>query len=499
MKRLLWMYPEEFFNEELTRFRREMQLNEGRADLVFEDANKSLLVLEVKLGKGHMGSLGQVMVYGIQVKCQCAPCPVRLGLLANSVSVETKRACLERNVECYEVSEERLREVAERKKFTFYSEGYAAKRTERRLHGGVGRSSTGRNERKVARAVRREEPGRTLSARCPCVPGAAWYGESQLYREALAESTEASDNFHIAGFLTVAGAALGKSVYVEAAERIHPNFYCVLVGESGRTCKTTAIRRAQKFVGVFSPGVKWFEYSVMSSREGFIKWVHDELRGAKGGATPAIIIRPFGDIESLIEGRHQGGRKIIDLLRDLHRSVSRLEVNTLRSPIKVQDPPCASLLGETARLSWLRNLKRHNISGGIADCIMFVCGDPKRRIPEPTEPALEPWNLLVSSLQNSCHFWLKRGSSEICLGEEARKTWVDFSSRVRDEAEADSFCAFVTRRLGEHVLKIAMVWAALEKSDTIRLGHMEAAVSFGDFLFQSVLHIFSLAPNLAEG
>ena len=76
---------------------------------------------------------------------------------------------------------------------------------------------------------------------------------------------------------------------------------------------------------------------------------------------------------------------------------------------------------------------------------------------------------------------------------------MDFSSRVRDETEADSFCAFVTRGLGEHVLKIAMVWAALEKSDTIRPSHMEAAVSFGDFLFQSVVHIFSLASNLAEG
>jgi hypothetical protein len=43
-----------------------------------------------------------------------------------------------------------------------------------------------------------------------------------------------------------------------------------------------------------------------------------------------------------------------------------------------------------------------------------------------------------------------------------------------------------------------MVWAALEHSDTIKLSHMEAAVSFGGFLFESVVHIFSLSSTIAD-
>jgi len=101
-------------------------------------------------------------------------------------------------------------------------------------------------------------------------------------------------------------------------------------------------------------------------------------------------------------------------------------------------------------------------------------------------------------LQQTCHFWSERGSSKIHLEEEARKTWVAFSSRVRDEAGTDSFCAFLTRQFREHILKIAMVWAALEHSDTIKLSHMEAAVSFGGFLFESVVHIFSLSSTIAD-
>jgi predicted ATPase with chaperone activity len=90
------------------------------------------------------------------------------------------------------------------------------------------------------------------------------------------------------------------------------------------------------------------------------------------------------------------------------------------------------------------------------------------------------------------------GSSEIHLDEEAKKTWEAFTSRVRDEASIDSFCEFLTRRYREHILKIALVWAALERSETIRLSHMEAAVAFGDFLFASVVHIFSLSSTLAD-
>jgi hypothetical protein len=297
--------------------------------------------------------------------------------------------------------------------------------------------------------------------------------------------------------LTAAGAGLGKSVYVEARERTYPNLYCVLVGQTGSTCKTTAIDIAEKFLTGFCPSAIWFDHFIMSSAEGLIKWVYDKLQSANGEAVPAIIIRPL-EVESLIEGRHQGGPKIIGLLRDMHRSVSRLEVNTLRSPIKVEHPPCVTLFGETMRLSWLRNLQRHNVSGGIADCMMFVCGDPKGPIADPERPTLEPWSRLVSSLQQTCHFWSERGSSKIHLEEEARKTWVAFSSRVRDEAGTDSFCAFLTRQFREHILKIAMVWAALEHSDTIKLSHMEAAVSFGGFLFESVVHIFSLSSTIAD-
>ena len=49
---------------------------------------------------------------------------------------------------------------------------------------------------------------------------------------------------------------------------------------------------------------------------------------------------------------------------------------------------------------------------------------------------------------------------------------------------------FVTRQFREHVLKVAMIWAALGHSETINPHHMQAAVSFGEFLLESTLRIF---------
>lgn len=497
MKYLLWNHPDRLLGEPLRKLRREAKAGHGLADLVFEDKNERVLIVEVKLGTLPRSAIGQILEYKSAMKGLYPEKQKRALVVAFTVPDPLKAVCEDAGIEFREISEDIFRELA-RKVDHRLSETNKS-RFRKYLTNRPGRLA-GRPETKQAsrsRTPKQAVKHRVARVPCPVVPDTAWYGESPLYRQALVESTEASDNFHLALFLTAAGAGLGKSVYVEEPERIYPNFYCVLVGQTGWTCKTTAIHRAKDLLRAFSPNVKWFDHFIMSSAEGLIKWVHDELQHAEGGAVPAIMIRPM-EVEPLIEGHHRGGPKIIGLLRNLHRSVSRLEVNTLHSPIKVEHVPSVSLFGESMRLHWLRSLQRRNLSQGIADCMMFVCGDPKGRIADPQALSPVPWNQLVSSMQQTCQFWSERGGSKIHLDEEAKNTWVAFNSRVREEAGTESSCPFLTRQFRNHVLKIATVWAAFEHSDTVKLAHMEAAVSFGDFLFKSVLHIFSLSSTIAD-
>jgi hypothetical protein len=497
MKYLLWNHPDRLLGEPLRKLKREAKAGHGLADLVFEDKDERVLIVEVKLGTLPRSAIGQILEYKSAMKGLYPEKQKRVLVVAFTVPDPLKAACEDAGIEFREISEDIFRDLARKvdHRLTETSRPRFRKHPTNRLGRLAGRPAAQKTSR--SRTPKQPVKYRVVRVPCPVVPEAAWYGESRLYRQALVESTEASDNFHLALFLTAAGAGLGKSVYVEEPERVYPNLYCVLVGQTGSTCKTTAIHRAEKLLREFSPNVRWFDHFIMGSAEGLIKWVRDELKDAEGEATPAIMICPM-EIESLIEGHHQGGPKIIGLLRDLHRSMSRLEVNSLHSPIKIEHLPSVSLFGESMRLDWFRNLQRRNLSRGIADCMMFVCGDPKGPIALPRRPSLEPWNQLVTSMDQICKFWSERGGSKIHLDEEARRTWVAFNSRVRDEAGTDTSCPFVTRQFCDHVLKIALVWAAYEHSDTIKIAHMKAAVSFGDFLFKSVLHIFSLSSTLAD-
>ena len=68
------------------------------------------------------------------------------------------------------------------------------------------------------------------------------------YAAAFRGKTEVPIPFHFAVLKTVIGSSLGRKVYLDATHPIYPNFYTVIVGETGIARKSTALRIGEKLL-----------------------------------------------------------------------------------------------------------------------------------------------------------------------------------------------------------------------------------------------------------
>ncbi len=122
MEDLLWDYPDKFFNEPLTRFRRQPVSQVGRADLVFKDRLGRLLVVELKKGKLERGAIDQLLDYFGMLKREFSDTPVELMVVANSIPEERQLACEKHDINCLVISERKYRDIASEVDYVISSE-----------------------------------------------------------------------------------------------------------------------------------------------------------------------------------------------------------------------------------------------------------------------------------------------------------------------------------------------------------------------------------------
>src|SRR5262245_45688121 len=76
----------------------------------------------------------------------------------------------------------------------------------------------------------------------PAFPEEAITGLFKKYLDLVGPSTEAPDSYHWVVFLTVAGLLFGRKLFINQPMSLYPNFYSLLIGQTGLSRKSTAMR-----------------------------------------------------------------------------------------------------------------------------------------------------------------------------------------------------------------------------------------------------------------
>ncbi|HEV2225101.1 MAG TPA: DUF3987 domain-containing protein [Candidatus Acidoferrales bacterium] len=339
------------------------------------------------------------------------------------------------------------------------------------------------------KAEREAEETARLAAQpseCPMAPEAAWHQEARRYRELLKESSEASDNFHLACLINACGAALSKSVYFMLDRQTFPNCYTVIVGDSSWSNKGGAVRFAEDLAFEISPNITPI-YS-LDSAEGLADKIQQSVAQSEAKKRASVLIL-IDEFNAFLNKASQKGSKLIPDVKRWFDSPRVLQVNTRHGAVNVENPPAVCLLA-SSETEDLADMDKRDIRGGLGNRITYVPGSPKALNSRVRRPDRAGWDRLVGDLSSTMKFWHERGSTELRWSAKAQSRWDKFYSSIRQRGGDDPLVGALAARHRVYVVKVAMIYAGLDRSFEIREDHLEAAIAWCDFLLEGLRFIF---------
>ncbi|GEM_PF-1131772 len=326
------------------------------------------------------------------------------------------------------------------------------------------------------------------------LPDSVWRGVVRDYRDMLARTTEAADSFHLFTFLACAGSVIGRRAFIRYGLSLHGNLYVCIVGPTAEGRKTTSLRHAERAIREVDPS--WRVLRGLSSAEGLLSQVADpwEKKNAKdtvvaqGGTADKRLMAWLSELSTLLKkARQDSVSNIIPLLTEAFDCPPDLCLPTRNDPITVTEPYISLITASTP--SWLEDLADRDIMGGFGNRFVYVLGPPKAPIPFPDPPDARLMEKVVSHIGDVL-LWLP-DSLEVTLTGPARDLWAEFYTRWKGQTWPDETLGAVLQRIPDITLKVALIYAVLEKRREIDADILTAAIDAGGYCVASAQRIFS--------
>ena len=340
----------------------------------------------------------------------------------------------------------------------------------------------------------------------PPIPEAAFYGLAGAITKKLDPCTEAHPMGILIGLLVAFGNLIGRCAYIKIEDTKHyTNEYAVNVGESSRSRKGTGRNRVNKLMEQVDP--EWAKnrhISGIGSGEIIVHQVRDARTvceiDKKTGIVRNVILPGVDDKRLLVNiGEFQG------ILAICHRPDTTLSVvlrngwdslpmaNLVKTdPAKCQEPHLSLDADTTAtELSdQLNQVEKHN---GFANRILWVCVWRTKYLPMGGGDM--DWSAEIPQLREAAEF--ARGLQRVYLDEQANLKWKRTIYPKLEREVPGATVGAITSRASAHTLRLALIFALLDKSDHVRVEHLDAALAVWQYCEDSVYAIFGdmLSPD----
>ncbi len=324
------------------------------------------------------------------------------------------------------------------------------------------------------------------------LPEGAWQGLFRDYRDLVAGTTEAPDNYHYVCFAQTLGSTLARRTYVYHARRLYPNFYICLVGRTAITRKDTARYRAQRLLGDLhleeNPADPQFQILPgIGSAEG--------LLDALGGEQKVVVLSESEFLSLLAKARQEALSNLIPKLTSLFDCPDLETLKTRQRTVVCKEPFLAISCGTT--LAWLQKaLTEKDIYGGFVNRFIFVYGTPKPPLPFPPKVNPAAYAALLAKI-NEVRLWAKslhesKAGGELAVPASTRAMFTKYYTEYHRRCSLDTLPATLIPRVQTFVWKLSILYAAMDASDKILPQHLAPAILAGNYFEQSILQIFRI-------
>ncbi len=349
---------------------------------------------------------------------------------------------------------------------------------------------------RVEAEVAREKVAAQTQARAPSsenwpasLDAAAFHGLAGEIVKTIEPHTESDPAAILLQMLAGFGSIVGSGPYYQVeGDRHHCILDPVLVGETSKGRKGTSWGRIRAlFEMVEDPWVRQRVLSGLSSGEGLIWAVRDPIENSDGEQTDEgvpdkrllVLESEFANVLRVIE---REGNTLSAILRQAWDG-GVLRILTKNNAAAATDPHI-SIVGHITADELRRYLTRTESANGFANRLLFVCVRRSKCLPEGGgETDLVPYARRLAEAIG----WA-RMVSRVTFDAPARAAWHAVYPRLSEGQPG--LVGAVTSRSEAQTVRLAMIYALLDRSAQIRAEHLRAGLAVWQYTEDSAKYIF---------
>ena len=345
----------------------------------------------------------------------------------------------------------------------------------------------------------------------------AYHGPAGELVNAIGPHSESDPVALLSQILTEAGNVISKNAHFRVEADYHSfNLFMVLVGETAKGRKGTSTGYMNLFRRI---DLDWYEQCIttgLSSGEGLIWAVRNEILKHEpirenGHITgyQEVVVDPGVEDKRLMVLEPEFSKTLRVMARDgntLSPTIRQawdsgdLRTMTKNSPAKATGAHI-SIIGHTTRWDLKRYLDQSDMANGFANRFLWLCVKRSKILPHGgrlRERDLEP---ILGKLKQAVEFGKTAG--EIKRDRPAGKLWEEVYPML-SQGKPGLFGAVISRAEAQ-VMRLACIYAVLDKTNRIRPEHLRAAMAVWKYSEDSARYIFgdstgnTLADRILEG
>lgn len=307
---------------------------------------------------------------------------------------------------------------------------------------------------------------------------------------AIEPHTEADPVAILTQLMAAFGNVIGRGAYFEVeADRHHANINICIAGETSKGRKGVSGNHALRLFKTIDP--VWDEEKVMgglSSAEGLIYAVRDEV--TKGdviideGVTDKRLLVNEPEFVSVLKQASREGNTLSACLRQAWDG-KPLRTLTKNSPLKALNSHI-SVIAHITIEELLRHLTATDSANGFANRFLFNAVKRSKCLPRGGEIYKVNFETLTRRLKEAISF--SKNAGRIEPSEEAWKIWEGVYPELSEGRPG--LLGAVTSRAEAQTMRLAMIYALMDRSYKIKSEHLLAALALWDYSFQSAQFIF---------
>ena len=321
----------------------------------------------------------------------------------------------------------------------------------------------------------------------PQIGTAALHGPAGEFVARVEPHTEADPAALLVQLLVAFGAAAGRHSYLTVeASRHYPNEFCVLVGASGKGRKGSSWDHVEKLIAHADPAfTERRVVSGLSSGEGLIAEVRDagdEHDMNASGDKRLLVLEPeFAQVMKVLA---REGNTLSPVVRNGWDG-KRLQTLVRNAPLRASAAHVA-IVAHITKNELLRYLNATELANGFFNRFLLIAVQRSKLLPFGGSLRDSELEQLRQRLQEALQ--AAREDRELTFTPDARERYAAIYERL-SEPQPGLFGA-ATGRAEAHTVRLALIYALLDRANTIDLAHLEAALALWRYARESSRWVF---------